>query len=92
MRRSTAKQEDWQVQTAKAKFSELFRRARTEGPQRVTKQGKETVVVLSSEDYDRLTHKKRQPSNLLEFFQQSPLYGIELDLERDKSPSRDIDL
>jgi len=27
---------DWQLQTAKAKFSELFRLARTEGPQRIT--------------------------------------------------------
>lgn len=93
MKRSTAiKQEDWQVQTAKARFSELFRKARTEGPQRVTKQGKEAVIVLSVEEYDKLAGKKKRHQSFLEFLQQSPLRGVELDLERNKSPMRDIEL
>lgn len=93
MKRSTAKQEDWQVQTAKARFSELFRKARTEGPQRITKQGKEAVVVLAAEEYEKLTHRpKRQPKNLFEFLQASPLRYAKLDLERDKSPMRDVEL
>lgn len=33
-----------------------------------------------------------QPASLVEFFRQSPLGGLELDLERDKSSGRDIDL
>ena len=41
----------WQLQTAKARFSELFRRARTEGPQVVTRQGKEQVVILPAEQF-----------------------------------------
>jgi len=45
---------DWQLQTAKAKFSELFRLARTEGPQRVTREGREGVVMISDEQYERL--------------------------------------
>jgi prevent-host-death family protein len=48
---------DWQLQTAKAKFSEVFRRARTEGPQRITRQGKEGVVMISDEQYARLMVK-----------------------------------
>jgi prevent-host-death family protein len=82
----------WQVQTAKAKFSELFRLARTEGPQRITRQGKEGVVMISDEQYDRLIVKSRQPKSIVQFFQQSPLAGIELDWKRDKDRGRDIEL
>jgi len=83
---------DWQVQTAKARFSEVFRLARTTGPQRITRQGKEGVVMISEEQYERLTAKSHQPKSLVQFFRESPLVGVELDLERDKDPGRDIDL
>jgi len=82
----------WQVQTAKARFSEVFRLARTAGPQRITRQGKEGVVMISEEQYERLTAKSHQPKSLVQFFRESPLVGIELDLERDPDPGRDIDL
>jgi antitoxin Phd len=82
----------WQVQTAKAKFSELFRLARTEGPQRITRQGKEGVVMISDEQYDRLMVKSRQPKSIVQFFRDSPLAGVELDWERDKDQGRDIKL
>lgn len=49
---------EWQLQTAKMKFSEMVRRAVTEGPQTVTVRGKRNVVVLSSEDYAALVKKK----------------------------------
>jgi prevent-host-death family protein len=82
----------WQLQTAKAKFSELFRRARTEGPQYVTRGGKEAVVVMPAEDYERLTARARQPKSLVEFFAQSPLVGSGIDLERKPDYGRDIKL
>jgi antitoxin Phd len=82
----------WQVQTAKARFSEVFRRARTEGPQRITRQGKEGVIMLSEEEYARLADKARQPKSLVEFFRLSPLAGTKLDLTRDRDPGRDVDL
>jgi prevent-host-death family protein len=44
----------WQLQTAKQHFSELVERARTEGPQVVTKHGRDAVVVVSAEEYTRL--------------------------------------
>src|ERR1700740_3816811 len=75
--------ESWQIQSAKARFSEVFRRARTEGPQRITKQGKEGVVMLAEEQYQRLVGKSHQPKSLVQFFRQSPFVGVELDLERD---------
>lgn len=84
--------ESWQVQNAKARFSEVFRRARTEGPQRITRQGKEGVVMIAEEDYKRLASKSHQPKNLVQFFRQSPLVGLDLDLERDRDPGREIEL
>jgi len=82
----------WQVQSAKARFSEVFRRARTEGPQRITRQGKDGVVMVAEEQYIQLVGKSRQPRNLVQFFRQSPLVGAGLDLERDRDAGRDIDL
>jgi antitoxin Phd len=83
---------NWQVQSAKARFSEVFRLARTEGPQHITRQGKEGVVMISHEQYDRLVAKSRQPKSIVQFFRESPLVGVELDLERDKDTGRDIEL
>ena len=84
--------ESWQIQSAKARFSEVFRRARTEGPQRITRQGKDGVVMVAEEQYERLVGRSHQPKNLVQFFRQSPLVGVGLDLERDRDPGRDTDL
>lgn len=82
----------WQVQTAKAKFSEVFRLARTSGPQRITRQGREGVVMVAEEEYDRLTIRAKQPTSLVQFFRESPLAGANIDLERDRDTGRDIEL
>ena len=90
--RKIAPEARWQLQTAKARFSELFRRARSEGPQLITLRDKEGVVMISDELYQRLVGKAHQPQNLLQFFRESPLVGVELDLERDKDEGGDIEL
>lgn len=82
---------DWQVQTAKARFSEVFRRARTEGPQHITRHGKEGVVMMSEERYNQLVVKFRQPRSIVQFFRESPLVGVDLDLERDTDSGRDVE-
>lgn len=82
----------WQLQTAKARFSELFRRARSEGPQWVTRQDKEAVVVLPAEEFERLKARSRQPQNLVDFFADSPLAKIAIDLEREPDYGRTIEL
>src|ERR1043166_2443436 len=82
----------WQLQTAKAQFSELFRRARTEGPQVVTRQGKEQVVVLRAEQFAQLTRRIRQPKSLVRFFAESPLTRVNLYLSRDVDLGREIKL
>lgn len=82
----------WQLQTAKARFSELFRRARNEGPQYVTRSGKEAVVVLPVEQYEKLTSRPHRTKGLVEFFRDSPLIGMNIDFERDADYGRDIEL
>jgi len=82
----------WQIQSAKAKFSEVFRLARTEGPQRITRQGKEGVVMISDEQYGRLMVKSHQPKSIVQFFRQSPLAGVRLNWERDKDTGRDVEI
>src|SRR4051794_19442249 len=82
----------WQLQEAKARFSEVFRRARAEGPQRITKQGTEAVVVLHEEEFHRLERRSRQSKSLVRFFAESPLAEVEINLERAKDYGRDVDL
>ena len=86
------KKQDWQLQTAKARFSEVFRLARMEGPQRITRQGKEGVVMISDEQYARLRARASQPKSIVQFFRESPFVGAGLDLERNKDAGRDLDL
>ncbi len=81
----------WQIQTAKARFSEVFRLARTEGPQLITRQGKEGVVMIPVEQFDQLLSRSHQPKSLVQFFRESPLVGLDLDLERDSDTGRDIE-
>ena len=90
--RAAAPKARWQLQTAKARFSELFRRTRSEGPQLITRQGKEGVVMIADEDYEKLVGKAHQPKDLWQFFRESPLVGLELEFERNKDSSRDIKL
>jgi antitoxin Phd len=83
---------EWQVQTAKARFSEVFRRARTEGPQLIIRQGKEGVVMISDEQYDEFVGRSHQPKTLVQFFRESPFVGVELDLERQDDQGREVEL
>ncbi len=79
----------WQLQEAKARLSELVRQAQTEGPQDITLHGKSAAVVLSRADYERLARRK---PGFVDFMRRSPLRGVELELERDRSMTRDTDL
>lgn len=79
----------WQVQEAKAGFSQLLRDVAAEGPQLVTVRGKPKAVVISTDDYERLRSPK---PNLVDFIRDSPFWGTDLELERDPSASRAVDL
>ena len=73
----------WQIQDAKNKLSEVIARALKQGPQLITRHGEKTVVVVSYNEYEKL---RKSQGKLSEFFQASPLAG--LDLKRDKSLPR----
>ena len=45
----------WQVQQAKARFSEVIDSAKTEGPQTISRHGAEQAVVISMDDYRAMT-------------------------------------
>lgn len=92
--RRTATRPDalWQLQTAKAQFSEVFRRALTEGPQWVTRRSKEAVVIVPAEEFERLTGRARQVASIATFFAESPLAGAGVDLERAPDYGRDVEL
>jgi len=86
----STKQPVWQLHEAKARFSELFRRVRAEGPQRVTKQGGEAVVVIAAEEFDRESERANQPASLVEFFRAAPRGLDRLDLSRKRDSTRAI--
>jgi antitoxin Phd len=75
----------WQLQEAKNKFSEVVEEALKHGPQVITKRGVETAIVLSFAEYRRLLLSQQK---LSDFFRESPLVGVDLDLTRDTSPAR----
>jgi antitoxin Phd len=79
----------WQLQDAKAHLSELVKKATSGEPQEITLRGKPTVVVLSTQQYEKLRQPKQK---LVNFLKQSPLAGIDINIERDKTSMRDIDL
>jgi antitoxin Phd len=80
----------WQLHEAKARFSELFRLARSEGPQRVTRHGGEAVVIVPAEQFDQLGERAGQPDSLVAFFQAAPAGGATLDVARKRDTTRDI--
>lgn len=82
----------WKFRNAKAHFNEVFRRARLEGPQHITKKGHDGVVMLSEEQYERLVRRSQQPVSLVQFFRKSPLVGFDLNLDRDRDPAANTQL
>jgi antitoxin Phd len=73
----------WQLQEAKQRFSELVRQARAHGPQMVTRHGEEVAVVVSIEEYRRLTDER--PS-FKEFLLAAPdLESLAIDRPREQA-------
>src|SRR5258705_2630235 len=81
----------WALQDAKARFSEVVRKAKTEGPQRITVHGREEVVVVSVEEYRRV---KGQPTGeaLVKLLQESPLRDLKIGRTLARSPVRPVEL
>jgi prevent-host-death family protein len=88
-RAGVAESGQWLLQDAKARFSELVRRVRSEGPQRVTVHGRDEVVVISAEEFRRL---KGDPTGaaLIAAMQASPHRDIDLAPKRAPMPVRKV--
>jgi prevent-host-death family protein len=80
---------DWSVAAAKARLSEVIDRARSEGPQTITRRGRHAAVVVSAEWWQR---KAQRDGNLAEFFGRSPLRRSKLKVRRVPGGLRDPDL
>ena len=79
----------WQLQDAKNRLSELVRKAREEGPQVITLRGRDAVVVVSANQFGKLS---RPRGSLVDFFRKSPLAGVDLDLARSADTGRRVEL
>ncbi len=81
----------WLLQDAKARFSELVRKVRSEGPQHVTVHGRDEVVVLAAEDFRRLQGDATGEA-LIKAMQASPYRDINIEPKRQPMPVRDLSL
>jgi prevent-host-death family protein len=88
-REDKANKNVWQIQEAKAKFSQLVEDANVKGYQTITKQGQPVAVILSKEEFDKITESK---TSLLVFFKAAPCQEIELNIRRSKDLPRELDL
>lgn len=81
----------WLLQDAKARFSELVRRVRAEGPQHVTVHGRDEVVIIAAEEFRRLKGDLSGEA-LVAVMRASPYRGIDIEPRRSRTPVRDVAL
>jgi prevent-host-death family protein len=79
----------WSVANAKARLSEVLDKARDEGPQFISRNGKPAAVVVGIEEWRKKSQRK---GTLVDFLMSSPLRGSGIEIERSKDEPRDIDL
>lgn len=77
----------WQLQEAKARFSELFNEVYTNGPQRVSRHGKQTIVLISENEFQTLNG---ETTDFIEFLLSAP--EAELEIQRPKDYGRTVKL
>jgi len=81
----------WRLQDAKARLSEVVRQARERGPQRVTLHGRDAVVVVRADEFDRM-QRPVSGRDLVATLAASPLAEVSFDALTVKSPVGDMDL
>lgn len=81
----------WLLQDAKARFSELVRKVRSDGPQHVTVHGRDEVVVIAAEEFRRLKGNVTGKA-LIDAMQASPHREIDFEPRRTPMPVRDVSL
>jgi prevent-host-death family protein len=89
--RASRQPNHWRLQDAKARFSELVRRVRSEGPQHVTVHGRDEVVVIAAEEFRRLKGDLTGQA-LVAAMQASPHRDIDIEPRGVRMPVRDVAL
>lgn len=79
----------WKLKEAADHLDEVVRKAATEGPQHIAASRKTSVVIVTQEQWNRLCNRK--PS-LVDIMRSSPLVDVDLNLTRDPSPGRLVEL
>jgi prevent-host-death family protein len=79
----------WVLQDAKARFSELVRKVRSEGPQHVTVHGRDEVVIIAAEEFQRLKGSATGEA-LIKAMQASPYRDLDLEPKREPMPVRGV--
>lgn len=85
---SRRRTQSWKMEDAKAQFSRLAKLAREVGPQRVTHRGRDAVVVIAAEEFDRIA-TRQTGADLIRILARSPFHAIELDAPSVRSPVRE---
>jgi len=80
---------NWQIQQAKARFSEMVERALKDGPQTVTRHGKPVAVLVPADEYRRLRTRGKSLKALLAA---APLSGVEIRRSRETTRNVHLDL
>lgn len=81
----------WLLQDAKARFSELVRKVKSDGPQSVTVHGREEVVVVAADEYRRMMGNQTGQA-LIDVMQSSPCRDVEIAPPRMPLPVRNVEL
>lgn len=81
----------WALQDAKARFSEVVKRAQSDGPQHVTVRGRDEVVILTADEFRKLKGEQSGQA-LIAAMQASPYRDLELEMRRNPMPVRGVDL
>jgi antitoxin Phd len=79
----------WQLQDAKNRFSEVVDEAIRSGPQVITRHGEETAVVVSFDEWTRLSRRR---GRLIEVLRRAPRIPGGLEVSRSSDPGRDVEL
>jgi prevent-host-death family protein len=79
----------WQMQEAKARMSEVVKRAQSQGPQEITMHGRSVAVVVSRETFDQLSQAS---VSLVDFMRNSPLHGVDVKFDRAEGLARETAL
>lgn len=89
---ATVVKSEWQLQEAKNRFSEVVNRALSDGAQTITRHGKPVVVVLSQEEFQKLTTAGDEEFDLLEHLLACPDKTLHERIFRTPGTPRDVDL